>query len=363
MTDTPFQRLTRFIRDREGSFDEAAADLFRFQWERNPAYRALCQARGVGPDSLTDSRQIPAVATRFFKRTTLFAGLPGQAAASFSTSGTSGGPSNKGRSYFSAAGLDLMETGIVANARAMLFPDVERTHILVLAPSPQAAPEMIMAWGMDRLIRHFGTPESGFLVGPQGLDVPGLLGKLAEFTRQDAPVTLIGASFGFVNLLEGLAKKGFSIRLPKGSRTMDAGGYKGRSRVLTRAELQRWLSDVFGIHPGLMVNLLGMTELASQLYDDTIAATAAGKTPHGLKQNPHWTRTRVVDPATLADVPDGQEGVLLHLDLANLDTPMAVLTDDVGVMHARGFEVLGRVGADDSRGCSLTVDELTRGNA
>jgi hypothetical protein len=109
-----------------------------------------------------------------------------------------------------------------------------------------------------------------------------------------------------------------------------------------------------------VVNLLGMTELASQLYDDTLAAAAAGGKGSGYKRPPAWMRTRAVDPATLSDVPRGSDGVLLHVDLANLDTPMAVLTDDLGRVHGEGFEILGRLSADDSRGCSLTVDELTR---
>jgi len=344
----------------EGEFNALALKLFAHQYRHMGPYRNLCDSRGVAPGKVSDWTLVPPVPTTAFRELILFAGPDGEAAHTFSTSGTTQGVS-KGRSCFSKDGLALMERSILVNAKRMLLPDVRRKiHILVLAPSPKAAPQMIMAWGMSRLIRHFGTRKSRFLIGREGLDVPVLLKRLGEFQEKGEPVTLIGASFGFVNLLEALRAKGISFRLPPGSRTMDAGGYKGRSRELTREQLEEWLGSGFGIAAGHAVNLLGMTELASQFYDDTLEKTAAGETPARLKANPPWTRTRAVDPLTLVDVQNGEEGILLHMDLANLDTPFNVLTDDVGIVYEEGFRILGRLTSDQSRGCSLTVDELTR---
>lgn len=343
-------------------FNQLALQLFAWQYARMQPYRRLCDSRGLTPETVKHWQTVPPVPTAMFKQMTLFAGAQSGIHQSFSTSGTTG-TGKKGRSHFSALGLRLMETSIRVNASKMLFPDGNKMHILVLAPSPQMAPEMIMAWGMQRLIEHFGTDQSRFLVGKEGLDVPLLIQLLKQFQQEETPVTLIGASFGFVNLLEGLKAKGLSFRLPQGSRTMDAGGYKGRSRELSRDELDAWLEAGFGLAPGMSVNLLGMTELASQLYDDTIAATLASKSAAKAKVNPAWTRTLVVDPLSLTELPHGEQGCLVHMDLANLDTPFCVLTDDVGVRTATGFRVLGRLSADQSRGCSLTVDEMTRGAA
>lgn len=346
----------------EALFDELSMRLFEWQYRHVDAYRRLCDSRGRTPGTVDHWRQVPAVATATFKQLMLFAGPESEVAHAFATSGTTQGD-NRGRSYFSAPGLALMETSIRVNAARMLFPDNRQTHILVLAPSPQLAPEMIMAWGMERLLDRFGTKESRFLIEEDGLDVGLMVGLLRKYEQQSTPVTLIGASFGFVNLLEGLGAKGLSFALPPGSRTMDAGGYKGRSRELSRDELDRKIQEGFGTVPGMSVNLLGMTELASQFYDDTIGATLAGKAPTGRKQNAPWTRTLVVDPLSLEPVRDGEEGCLVHLDLANLDSPFCVLTDDVGIKDKQGFQVLGRLSADQSRGCSLTIDELTRGNS
>ena len=337
-------------------FTSLALELFAHQYEYMEPYRRLCNARRTTPDTVTEWVKIPPVPTTLFKQTRLACGPPEQIAAVFTTSGTSEGLA-KGKSHFSAGGLELMKQSILTNASKMLFPDVGEMHILVLAPSTELAPQMIMAWGMARLVEHWGTDQSGFLVGKEGLQVPRLLELLARFSKAGEPVTLIGASFGFVNLLEALRAKGVSFSLPEGSRIMDAGGYKGRSRTLTRQELEQWFMDGFAVPSHRAVNLLGMTELASQFYDNSLVRHAGEGV--GVK-NPPWTRTRVVDPMSMEEMPAGEEGVLCHMDLANLDTPVHVLTDDLGVAGEDGFKVLGRLSADDSRGCSLTVDELTR---
>ena len=138
---------------------------------------------------------------------------------------------------------------------------------------------------------------------------------------------------------------------------MDAGGYKGRSRELTREALDAAIHERLGIPAHRSVNLLGMTELASQFYDGVLAQGSASPR---RKQNAPWTRTLVVAPDTLAPVPHGHTGLLVHVDLANLERPAVVRTDDLGVADADGFHVLGRAAGAASRGCSLSVEELLR---
>src|SRR5439155_12772644 len=76
------------------------------------------------------------------------------------------------------------------------------------------------------------------------------------------------------------------------------------------------------------------------------------------KVPPPWTRVRVMDPETLAPVPEGTAGLLCHFDLANLYSVAAVQTDDLGVWIEDGFEVLGRAAGAEPRGCSLAVEEF-----
>ena len=73
---------------------------------------------------------------------------------------------------------------------------------------------------------------------------------------------------------------------------------------------------------------------------------------------PPWVRARLVDPVTLEAVPDGAPGLLQHVDLANLGSVSAILTEDRGVRVGDGFRVLGRVEGAEPRGCSRAMDEL-----
>jgi hypothetical protein len=68
----------------------------------------------------------------------------------------------------------------------------------------------------------------------------------------------------------------------------------------------------------------------------------------------------VVDPETLKPLPNGEIGLLKHLDLANRGHILAIQTDDLGRQTGEGFEVFGRSKEGGARGCSLTIDEMTR---
>ena len=77
---------------------------------------------------------------------------------------------------------------------------------------------------------------------------------------------------------------------------------------------------------------------------------------------PPWVRTRAVDPATLEDVEPGQPGVLVHYDLANTGSVVAVQTSDAGLLRPGGFEVRGRIEGAEERGCSIAADALLAGS-
>ena len=339
-------------------FDELALRLWRWHTEALPAYRRFCVDRLGALDRVRDWRQIPPLPVDAFKLAELACPSPAGVVQRFSTSGTTGGR-RPGLALFSADDLLLMDAAIRHNARRMLFADGARCRVLVLAPSPAQAPHIIMSYGMRVIIDAFGTEGSGFLIGEHGLDEGRLFAALAAAERTGEPICLIGASFGFVNLLDKLDAAGTpSLTLPAGSRIMDAGGYKGRSRELVPEEFRAAVSRRFGVPESSIVNLLGMTELASQIYDRTPLSADGAAAPRA-KVPPHWVRTRVLDvDVPLGDAAEGELGLLAHYDLANFSRPLALLSDDLGLRLGDGFQVLGRVKASEARGCSLKVDEL-----
>ena len=350
---------TSFDQQDEKTFNALALEVFQFQYTSIPIYRKLCDRRGVTPDSAASWRDIPGISTDGFKLVDLFAKSSTEAKRIFSTSGTTQGV-KKGRSFFSDSGLALMDAAILENARQYLFPDNIRLRFLIIAPSPEQAPHMIMAYGMEQLRQSFGLPGSRFLVGEQGFNPEELIRELRNAEKENIPIALIGASLGFLAFFDYCHDKKISFQLPPGSRTLDAGGYKGRTRTIAQDEFLSLVFSYLGIHQEMSVNLLGMTELGSQLYDNSLKNHFRNLPDTRRKENPPWTKTRVLDPRTMKEVQIGETGILWHLDLTNVERVAFIQTDDIGRRLEHGFEILGRARASEARGCSLSIEELTK---
>lgn len=343
----------------EDTFNRLALEVFSFQYSRIPIYQRLCDKRGAAPGAVSSWRDIPGISTEGFKLFELFSKPPAEAIRIFSTSGTTQGV-KKGRALFSDEGLELMNVAILENARRCLFPEGGRYRFLIIAPPPEKAPHMIMAYGMEQLKKNYGLAGSRFLIGEQGFVPEELARELRQAERENTPVALIGASLGFLSFFDFCAQQKLSFDLPQGSRTLDAGGYKGKGRAIAQDEFISLITRFLGIPPDMSINLLGMTELGSQFYDNILKNRFSGSPGARCKENPPWTRTLVLDPRTMQEVPVGAQGVLWHLDLTNLERVAAIQTDDIGRRREQGFEILGRARGSEARGCSLSIEEITR---
>ena len=68
---------------------------------------------------------------------------------------------------------------------------------------------------------------------------------------------------------------------------------------------------------------------------------------------------RAVDPLTLAPVAPGEVGLARFVDLANVDSSVAIQTSDRILVHEDGtLELLGRAPGATPRGCSLALEHL-----
>jgi anaerobic magnesium-protoporphyrin IX monomethyl ester cyclase len=338
-------------------FNRLALLIFELQFKSIPVYRRYCEKRGVAPQKISSWDQIPSLPTDVFKVMDLSM-LPSHAVRTFMTSGTTR-PEERGKVHYDEGGLRLMDATIYEAASSFLFPDKVRTALLIIAPSPDNVPHMIMAYGMNRLKEYFGLSQSRFLVGKEGFEVRVLVDELRRSEATGIPVTICGGSFGFVNFFDYCREKGLRFQLPPGSRTLDAGGFKGKSREVKREAFVKECHEFLGVQEDFCVNLLGMTETSSQFYDNTLKNSHKRLDTPKAKVNPPWTKTMVVDPDSLEPLPPGETGLLRHFDLANRGHILAIQTDDMGRMTPEGFEVYGRMKEDDARGCSLTIDEMT----
>lgn len=339
------------------TFDALALEIFAYQYANNPLYRELADRKGADPGSVTAWTGIPAFPTEAFKGN-LVASFPLEDAVMAQI--TSGSTSeHRGKVFRDELGRGLVLAANRVMTGHWLFPDFEagrRCRLLILAPSPQLAPSMGMAIGMEETRKAFGTDDSKFLLGLTGVDVAGLVEGLEQSESTGVPVAIIGSTSAFVFFFRAAEKRGLRFRLPEGSRLCDGGGYRGKFGEMTREGYYAMAETILGVPAHHCVNTLGMAESATNYFDDALrgavtgAGTRAGGSTPRQKVPPPWTRVSAVSVDDLTPLPHGQVGLLRHFDLANLPTILAVQTDNLGVTSPDGgFEILGRAKVVDGK--------------
>ena len=333
----------------DDEFDDLAAALFALQYMGNEPYRRFCQRRGVTPRRVTGWRQVPAVPISAFKDATLSCVAPADCERVFMTSGTSRGEL-KGRNHHPT--IAVWDRSMRRHFEQRFMQGSGPLPMLLLFPDEQQLPNSSLARYLSLAAHCYGTPDSRSYVGMQGLDVDGLRAALDLAVVHAQPVALMGASFSIVHLLDALREQGLRYALPADSRILDTGGYKGRARELPLDAFYDGLAETFGVPRSHCINMYGMTELSSQFYD------AGNQAVPSVKRAPHWVRSRVLDPSSGSELSRGERGVLAHCDLANFNSAIAILTEDVGVAVDDGFLLLGRAKGAEAKGCSLAVREF-----
>lgn len=333
-------------------FEALALAVFAHQFEHVAAYRRHCERRGATPDTVTDWRQIPPVPVEAFKRVELCCQPPERR---FLSSGTTGGPER--RSVHAMPDVRLYRAAALAGLRRFVFPDRAAMRLLSLVHPPAALPHSSLAQMVDWAMTEYAAPGSACAAAGGDIDIDAAAGTVRASERDGEPLCLVATTAALMRVLEACRQRRWSFRLPHGSRLMDTGGAKGAPRPMSRKGLRHAVWRRFAIPGYFCTNEYGMSELSSQAYENVIADRFAGRMAHRALVTPPWMRTRVLDPATLSDAPDGVPGLLCHYDLANAGTAAVVLTEDVGRTVAGGFEILGRAGGAEPRGCSLVWDE------
>lgn len=335
----------------DDQFDQLALRQFAYQYESNTPFRSFCQRRGATLRNVKTWSDIPAVPIDAFKAMELRSEPASATERVFMTSGTTGRAA-RGRHFHPQ--LDVYDLSMKRYFAQRFMQGAERLPMAILFPDEQAMPNSSLAHYLALAKSEFGTPDSRYFLGSEGLDMPGLCAALEESQRSGQPYALLGASFSLVHVMDALRAQGLRFQLPAGSRILDTGGYKGQSRELPLEEFYADLSDLLGVPRTHCINMYGMTELSTQFYDDGNAALPS------VKSGPHWIRSRLVEPITGRSVAAGERGILVHCDLANYNSVSTILTEDVGLWADGGFLLLGRAEGAAAKGCSLAVDEFVK---
>jgi len=337
----------------DAAFNVLALRAFAVQFEANPVFRTFCARHGATPDVVTRWEEVPTVPATAFKHVDLVCGHPSAAQATYVTSGTTRGGEARGRHLVPR--VSLYRAAALPGLRAHLVPEDRPLAFISLIPSPTDAPHSSLSAMMGFVAQAWGDPVRWVGHPDRGTDLDGLRRACAEALAAGRPALVAGTAFSLVHLLGALEREGATLALPAGSRVMETGGFKGRSRAVERDDLYAALEARLGVPRGRMVNEYGMTELLSQLYEPVLAEGAGAA---GRHVPPPWLKVRALDPATLGPVAAGEAGLLAFFDLANAGSVCHILTQDVGTVSSDGVRLRGRAEGAEPRGCSLAVEDL-----
>lgn len=350
----------------EEGFSQLALDLFAIQFSHNPALRRLCDAQSISPGRIHQWQDIPAVPTSAFKELDVTSLPPAARVVAFHSSGTT--EQRPSRHYHDPESLALYEASLLSWFQRHLVPrsperqgeasSAARFNLMVLSltPNTREAPNSSLVHMFETVRSAFGSSESAFVGrleqgGAWGIDFAGVRRRLDAAERAGSPVILLGSAFNFVHLLDQMDSIG--SLLPSGSRVLETGGYKGRSRVMSKCELHQLITGRLGVSSSQIVTEYGMSELSSQAYDGVAGSPEAADPARRIFRFPPWARARVVSPESGREVAEGETGLLRIFDLANVRSALAVQTEDLAIRRGTGFELVGRAALAEPRGCSL----------
>ena len=181
----------------------------------------------------------------------------------FLTSGTTG----EVRGRHELFDTSLYRASALASGGRWLLPRPPYRFVL-LAPSDAEDPSSSLSFMLARFAEAFGDGhDDPWMVHGGQLQVDRVRSAVDQAGQDDVPVALLGTSFAFVHLLDGLPTAA-RLPCPDHSVVLATGGFKGRSRQLEPEALFAAIGEITGLPRASVVQEYGMTELSSQAYED-----------------------------------------------------------------------------------------------
>jgi Acyl-protein synthetase, LuxE len=353
-------------------FDALAVELFALQFEHNALYQNFCKSRRMTPSTISSIRgvtpsfvgrwtEIPFIGPRAFKNFEISCIPPMERTAVFHSSGTT--KQEPSRHFHNPKSLAVYEASLWKWFQVHFG---RMDDLIFLTPNRHSVPHSSLVYMFETIRQMSGQPDSAF-TGDISTDLSWMVDFAATVQRLKAagnsgkPLTVLGTAFSFVHLLDYLIENQLPFQLPEGSRVLETGGYKNRSRIVPKLELHALITKQLGITPGNIISEYGMSELSSQAYSvrndqctttQRDQATISPTVSHHF-HFPPWARAQVISPEHGREVAEGETGLIRMFDLANVFSVAAVQTEDLGIRRGDGFELIGRAQQTEPRGCSL----------
>ena len=354
-SQSSFDRWTR------AQWQNLANKVYRYQIRNNSVFRKWCLSKIKKPSAnkhtFSKSRfplSLPIVA---FKETSVRSFCPPRKTLYFESSGTTA-HHRKTVSHHYFRSFNLYRASVIEGwewfLRMRCHVPVCKTNFMGLMPSFRENPHSSLSCMVSILMEEFGDGHSLWCMHRDRWDWHGLSKHLQNLQRNSYPAVLFGTAFGWVHFIDWCAKYKNHFKLSPNALIIETGGYKGRSRQLTKTDLYSQLSNLLGVDRNNIVSEYSMCELSSQAY----SFPAKNDDAYGkfLFRFPPWCRYRVTQPGSSKPVLNGRRGVLEIHDLANLDSCAFIRTEDMAINHKEGFELVGRLPQAGLKGCSLAFE-------
>lgn len=307
-------------------FEQLALDIFQFQAAENDLYRSFIQALQIDHREVQSVASIPYLPVSFFKQHDVITGSF-KPEVIFESSGTT----RSGNSRHLLKSADLYKRSFT-KAFELFYGSPQDWCIIGLLPSYLERKNSSLVMMVKDLIDMSAYPGSGFYL----YEYEKLAQLLQKNESAKQKTMLIGVTFALLDFAQ-------LFRFPLNYTTvMETGGMKGRRKEITRMEVHEILKEAWSL--ASIHSEYGMTELLSQAYSYG----------DGIFRCPPWMKIILRDeddPLTVKA--SNKNGLVNVIDLANLYSCSFIATDDIGRLHADGFEVIGRMDSSDVRGCSL----------
>jgi acyl-CoA synthetase (AMP-forming)/AMP-acid ligase II len=357
-------KVRRFaIGDTNESFAELAREIAAFQQEFSPGFARLVRRAGV----LSSADSIPGVPCDAFRLARVAVHPESEDTVRFATSGTTG----SSRGTHALRTLDTYRALALSFGRAALLEGTRPRRVVALAPRLDDPPTSSLGFMMALFMADFEQKSvldvrdpQRWLIDERGVNVTELERAAHAAREAGEELVILATSFALVTLLDALG--GRPLTVPEHTVIMQTGGFKGKTREISPNELRASLAATFGISELRIVSEYGMTELTSQLYEATVpgsALQARQQGAPGVYFEPPWLRVVPVDPVTLEPVANGEVGIARIVDLGNVDSAVAIQTQDRVRRTGGGIELLGRAPGATPRGCSLAVEEFLQASS
>lgn len=325
-----FTKMIFNIADQE-SFHDLAMRIFEYQADNNKIYSDFLSGLKISKGDVKKIEEIPFLPVELFKNHMIITGERSPVKI-FESSGTTGNSTSRHH----VTDISLYEESF-SGAFRLFYGEPSDYVIAALLPSYTERENSSLVYMMNGLINQSGNDSGGFYIN----NTDDLLTGIKKWKAEKRKILLVGVSFALLDLAEKQSPDLSEVIV------METGGMKGRRKEITRAELHAILKEKFNITE--VHSEYGMTELLSQAYSNG----------NGLFHSPPWMKIMIrdpQDPLSLLHEPYKTGGINI-IDLANVNSCSFIATGDLGKVHENGgFEVLGRFGNSDIRGCNLLIE-------